>query len=302
MDTLVDEHFCRYRGFYEGGSWIYREQGGSTSLIWNFDNNWLLDTYGATGSSVNDTFTYSGAYSRSFAGGDGNDILLGGSGDDFLVGGAGNDTLTGGRGDDVLYIDHGDVVDGGEGFDTAKVNSSSGVNLNMLATRIEAFYGGAGADLVTADGRLVDVIISAGAGDDSATGGSAADIIVGDDGNDRLRGGDGNDILIGGSGIDSLYGGQGDDYIIADEHDDFTKVRSNRFKGLKKDPNPPGARFRLRNPVAIERSWVANATGRSCRPTAIRDGLETTRTWIAVARTGFSQSSGLCLPCRRRSR
>jgi Tol biopolymer transport system component len=57
-------------------------------------------------------------------GGGGNDVLIAGDGNDTLVGGTGRDLLFGGRGDDRLLSRDGrrDVVDGGPGHDTARVD------------------------------------------------------------------------------------------------------------------------------------------------------------------------------------
>jgi hypothetical protein len=56
----------------------------------------------------------------------GNDLVNGGPGADQLVGGGGRDTFRGGRGNDRLYArdSRRDLVDGGRGFDRARVNSS----------------------------------------------------------------------------------------------------------------------------------------------------------------------------------
>lgn len=68
------------------------------------------------------------ALRNTLQGGDGNDSLVGEAGDDVLVGGAGADTLLGGEGDDMLLgIDliALDVLDGGGGFDSATLDSTT---------------------------------------------------------------------------------------------------------------------------------------------------------------------------------
>ena len=56
----------------------------------------------------------------------GNDRLIGGPGRDKLVGGSGRDAFFGGRGNDRLFSrdSRREVVNGGPGFDRAKVNAS----------------------------------------------------------------------------------------------------------------------------------------------------------------------------------
>ena len=56
----------------------------------------------------------------------GNDRLVGGRGNDRLIGNAGRDTFVGGRGNDTIYSRDGvrELVQGGAGFDRARVNAS----------------------------------------------------------------------------------------------------------------------------------------------------------------------------------
>jgi len=65
-----------------------------------------------------------GAGPDRLVGGGHGDVLLGGSSGDVLLGGAGKDVLRGGSGNDVLLARDGraDVVDGGPGRDTARVD------------------------------------------------------------------------------------------------------------------------------------------------------------------------------------
>lgn len=76
-----------------------------------------------------------GGGNDTLAGGGGNDVLKGGAGNDILRGGDGNDNLDGGIGTDRLFGDSGndafrtidnakDVLDGGEGKDSAKRDKS----------------------------------------------------------------------------------------------------------------------------------------------------------------------------------
>lgn len=173
------------------------------------------------------------------SGGEDNDLLVGGFGADLIFGGSGRDTLQGGGGIDTLdgggeagdtlsyaasaalvkvglvsagfaTLSGGDAAgDLAQGFrnvigsnfadvleDLDKGNLANGVNAN-------AFYGGAGAD-----------IMDMGGGDDTAQGGLGNDLIRGENGADVLAGGPGADKLTGGAGADTLGGGTGADIFI----------------------------------------------------------------------------------------
>ncbi|MFN3459389.1 MAG: autotransporter-associated beta strand repeat-containing protein [Oceanibaculum sp.] len=142
----------------------------------------------------------SGGYSFeiSYAGGDGNDVvltvsavvtppppapdpvpdtvtihdgpepieLIGGGGNDILTGNIGNDTIRGGGGNDIL----------------------SGRDGN-------------------------DIIDMTGGGNNWAQGNQGSDTIIGGQGNDTIRGGKGHDSLNGGAGDDVLYSGMGNDTL-----------------------------------------------------------------------------------------
>jgi large repetitive protein len=102
-------------------------------------------------------------------GGDGNDLLRAGSGDntlngdggnDVLFGGSGSDTLNGGSGDDLIVVSHAGfaAVDGGEGFDTLKLDGGFDLDFSSLSgtvsniERIDMGSGDAGSTLtLTAD-------------------------------------------------------------------------------------------------------------------------------------------------------
>ena len=64
-----------------------------------------------------------------------------------------------------------------------------------------------------ANGSLLGKV-SAGAGNDSITGGLNADRFDGESGNDTLKGNAGADTLNGGPGLDKLYGGAGNDSFV----------------------------------------------------------------------------------------
>ncbi len=166
------------------------------------------------GEEGNDTLT----------GGDGDDILNGGIGNDILIGGAGNDALTGDLGDDSLdggsdddrlLIDADDSsLQGGGGRDTADATAAlAGINLDMVPTGLEVFFGSAFDDIVSAAGATTAVELRGNSGNDQLSGGNLGDLIFGGDGNDSLVGNDGGDYINGGLGSDSADGGLGDDRI-----------------------------------------------------------------------------------------
>jgi Ca2+-binding RTX toxin-like protein len=184
-----------------------------------------------------------------------NDHLRGGAGSDFLSGGAGedrldegfgvgpgDDTLRGGDDDDWMVFagtagfSGSDVVDGGDGVDTATANTV-GYNwdlgrVGMTYISVERALGSTADDVITAAGysyvdpndptgqdrfstfgALRDIKIEGLEGDDTLTGSDGNDWLLGDVGNDSLRGGLGNDVLYSGTGDDTLRGGEGIDVL-----------------------------------------------------------------------------------------
>ncbi len=168
-----------------------------------------------------------------FNGTNGNDSLTGTSFSDTLRGFAGNDTLSGGFfGDDIL--------DGGDGNDTASY-LKFGNNINAsLETNKATFFGGSGTFIGIENligGNNQDVLIGNGgnnqldgsaggddisgrAGDDRLFGGDGFDILRGELGNDQLFGGNDSDVLDGGDGGDFLSGDKGNDTMIGGSGDD----------------------------------------------------------------------------------
>ena len=175
----------------DGDSYIIIENDGMDAVTGTFSGL-------AEGASLS-----SGGYSFkiSYAGGDGNDVLLtysgavpvppppdpattpdpdtvtihngrepieliGGGGDDILTGNIGNDTIRGGGGNDIL----------------------SGRDGN-------------------------DFIDMTGGGNNWAQGNQGSDTIIGGQGSDTIRGGKGHDSLTGGAGDDVLYSGMGNDTL-----------------------------------------------------------------------------------------
>ncbi len=209
-----------------------------------------------TGNSGNNELSGLGG-DNTLIGGDGNDTLLGGAGDDSLVGGdgddslvggGGKDTLLGGAGNDTLVVDPADtvIVDGGEGNDTLRFVSTTGMTLgdadfggfsnieaydfngvvgdvditignNAQALGIGTLSGGTANSTLTANADYSGAVhFTGGAGADSLSGNSGNDTLLGLGGNDTLLGGDGDDLLDGGTGNDSMVGGAGNDTYVVD--------------------------------------------------------------------------------------
>ncbi|EEE35189.1 hemolysin-type calcium-binding protein [Rhodobacteraceae bacterium KLH11] len=152
------------------------------------------------------------------SGGAGNDTLLGGSSGDILIGGAGADTLQGNGGDDTLFIDAADLasgnVQGGDGYDTARIMGSDDVTLILAHHGLEAAFGGDGSDTISGAGLTDNTTLYGGDGDDTITGGNGDDELFGDTGNDQINGGDGGDTIFGGTGADTINGDKGADTLL----------------------------------------------------------------------------------------
>ena len=155
--------------------------------------------------------TVSVGFSSVVDGGDGNDVIdaagnvKGGAGDDTLAGGDFGDVLQGGTGSDQIA--------GRGGNDTIQPDDAD------VGTR-DVVDGGAGADILSYEGRASGVTISlqdpasaedAMTGVEGLRGGAGPDHLSGDNGANALEGGKGDDALAGGAGRDSLDGGAGDD-------------------------------------------------------------------------------------------
>ena len=238
------------------------------------------------GGAGNDTIT-GGSGNDQLFGGSGNDTLLGKGGNDRLFGGAGNDTLTGGAGDDQMFGQAGndrmiwnpgdgsDLMEGGDGVDTAEVNGGNGsevftITANGSRVRFDRVTPGpffldigttenlvvnanGGDDVITAGNGLANLIqltIDGGAGNDTITGGDGADL---------LRGGDGNDVITGGRGNDTAQLGNGDDTFVWNPGDGSDTVEGQvgfdtlQFNGAnlaeKIDLTANGSRARLTRDV-----------------------------------------------------
>lgn len=151
-------------------------------------------------------------------------LIVGGAGNDTLIGEGGDDTLIGGDGDDLFYFDYSSAdLQGGAGFDTAIVQSSSGSYLELGASSIEQTYGGIGNDTLIGTGSVVGIAIDGGDGDDTLVGGAFADTLTGGNGADQLAGADGDDVFYI-DAADRVDGGAGFDTVFVQGNDDFTLV------------------------------------------------------------------------------
>ena len=100
---------------------------------------------------------------------------------DFLTGGAGADQLLGGAGTDFLYVDAEDtLIDGGDGFDYAYVETykSYGANFKVAGTNVEYVGGGLADDVIDATGVAYGTFLFGNYGND---------VLIGGAGNDRSR-------------------------------------------------------------------------------------------------------------------
>ena len=141
-----------------------------------------------------------------------------------MFGQAGNDWMIWNPGDDN------DLMEGGDGIDTAEVNGGNGkevftITANGARVRLDRVNP---APFNLDIGTTENLVINANGGDDVITagnglsalisltidGGTGNDTITGGDGNDTLFGGDGNDIITGGRGNDVAQLGAGDDTFI----------------------------------------------------------------------------------------
>ncbi len=170
-------------------------------------------------------------------GGQGSDILRGQSGDDIMDGDGlsqekSADHLYGGAGNDQLTVDGLDLtsgtVDGGVGYDTAKLQGDSGetLALDLNAAGIEQAFGSFSDDVLDGSGYTEQSGYRRSTGeyeDNQAQrlglyGKYGDDTLIGGVGNDYLDGGHGDDVIAGGQGKDFLAGGSGSDtFVLSDD-------------------------------------------------------------------------------------
>lgn len=139
-------------------------------------------------------------YTVDYQGGDGNDVVLTvsavppppGPRQIPTVGGPGNDF--------AVLDDAGNTYAGGAGADL--VMADGGTDFVHGNTGNDTLHGGWGDDSM-----------HGGQGEDVLYGGDGADVLFGDRGDDFVHGGAGDDVIDGGEGSDALAGGQGDDVL-----------------------------------------------------------------------------------------
>ena len=203
-------------------------QGGDDNIN---ASNLAVDalTFHAFGGDGNDTVTGSANGDQLF-GDAGNDRLSGAGGSDLLFGGAGNDMLTGGDGDDQMFGqagndrmiwnpgDDSDLMEGGDGTDTAEINGGNGARSvhGHGQWRARAFRSRRSGAVRIDIGTTENLVLNMNGGNDSfsATGNLAALTSVtvdGGAGDDTIRGSNGDDVLLGGDGNDFIDGQQGNE-------------------------------------------------------------------------------------------
>ena len=142
------------------------------------------------------------------------DFLL--AGHDTIIGTSFFETMNGYGGDDVLqpgyanfYDPYGDVVNGGDGFDTVSYDGMS------VAVKIDLTAGTAASLVDVLGERIRATLISI----ENASGGSGNDILIGTNSVNRLAGGNGDDVLMPGMTVmmsgfnDLVFGGLGSDTV-----------------------------------------------------------------------------------------
>ncbi|WGM40215.1 hypothetical protein [Caulobacter sp. NIBR1757] len=157
-------------------------------------------------------------------GGAGLDQLVGGIGNDYMYGGSETDTLTGGDGNDYLDGEAGpDKMYGGLGNDVYIVNEYNDVVSENVGEGYDVVRSSA-ATYIMGD-NIEALELTAGAGDISGTGNSAANAITGNEGVNILDGKAGVDTINGGAGNDVIYGGLGNDLLTGGSGYDVFAVR-----------------------------------------------------------------------------
>ncbi len=162
----------------------------------------------------------------------GDDLLVGGDGDDEIHGGAGNDRILGGPGHNRLFGDagddtflsngDGDVIDGGEGFDSFQLFSdgplTTPLTIDLRRTDAQEIQPGVHVTLISIE-RL--------------EGSKYADKFIGNDADNVFAGGGGDDDLDGGAGIDRvIFYGNRRDFTIAIKNGVWTVTNTGAYPGV----------------------------------------------------------------------
>ncbi|MDQ6432620.1 calcium-binding protein [Mesorhizobium sp. LHD-90] len=189
---------------------VYSNALGTTDLLVDLEDA-TLNRQAAAGDTLDsvENITYQGTARCD---------LLGDENDNRLEISGSISSATGRGGDDTLVASgYGDILDGGEGFDTADYGAATtGVVITQVgavlqgsggangdgAVRMEAVKGSAHADVMT----VLDTgfTLSGLDGTDTLTGGSGDDTLEGGEGNDTLEGGEDADVLDGGDDFDAI--------------------------------------------------------------------------------------------------
>jgi Ca2+-binding RTX toxin-like protein/subtilisin-like proprotein convertase family protein len=188
-----------------------------------------------------------------FDGGTGNDTVYAGGGNDQITGGAGEDSLYGELGEDTFFIEGesvvSDLIDGGQGTDTVKVNSD--VDLTGATLTSIEFLTGTGSNRVKLTAEQAESLtgvsgviftgdeqdLSSLTGDFVIEGDRFGNTLIGGDGDNEIRpfataseevvkGGAGDDTVVWGPGLspnDSSYNYSRSEYILSP----FTYSNSN---------------------------------------------------------------------------
>src|SRR5215218_3247339 len=206
-------------------------QGGNDTITLN-ETNGALPRANLFGGAGNDTIT-GGSGNDMLFGQSGNDTLRGKGGTDLLFGGAGNDVLTGGDGDDQMFGEAGndrmiwnpgddsDLMEGGDGVDTAEVNGGNGAEIfTLTANGSRVRFDRVDPAPFSLDiGTTENIVVNMNGGDDTFTAGNGLASLIaltvdGGAGNDTITGGDGADVLFGGDGDDLVTGGRGNNTAL----------------------------------------------------------------------------------------
>jgi Ca2+-binding RTX toxin-like protein len=136
----------------------------------------------------------------------------------------------GSKKDDIFYIENGDKVKGGKGYDVVVQSADENGKLGTLkldkSTEGGVLTGNEKGNIFGNEGKnnLVgndgDNVLKGKDGKDVLIGNDGDDKLIGGTGKDTLSGGEGDDILKGGTGNDKLYGFAGDDKLFGAEGKD----------------------------------------------------------------------------------
>ncbi len=196
-----------------GGNDTIRGEGGTDTIFGGDGIDHIMggDGKGYLYGGRGEDSLHGGSVRDEIHGNEDNDTLYGYAGDDELWGDEGADSYFAGDGNDYIRIDAADTwqgptsswLNGGDGYDRAIVDPSSGsVFLTLEDTLVEYVRGSGSGD--TLDGSNVDyrLTLNGDGGSDRITGGNHSDVLIGEGG---------NDIFVASGGKDKIYGGTDDD-------------------------------------------------------------------------------------------